>query len=94
MSDDNKDYLGGFVVTAGLGIEKYIKLFTDDNDDYSVIMLKVLADRLAEAATELIHEKVRKEYWGYAAKEDISTEDCIRDRYQGIRPCPRISRLS
>lgn len=88
QSGNIQDYIGGFVVTAGLGIEKYIKRFTDDNDDYSAIMLKVLADRLAEAATEFLHEKVRKDYWGYASKEDISIEDSIREKYQGIRPAP------
>jgi len=88
QQDSNQDYIGGFVVTAGLGIEEHIKHFTDENDDYSAIMLKVLADRLAEAATELLHEKVRKDYWGYAVAEDISIEDSIRERYQGIRPAP------
>ena len=87
-SDKYQDYIGGFVVTAGLGIEEHLKRFTDENDDYSAIMLKVLADRLAEAATELLHEKVRKEYWGYSANENISVEDSIRERYQGIRPAP------
>ena len=82
------DYLGGFVVTAGLGIEEHLKRFTDENDDYSAIMLKVLADRLAEAATELLHEKVRKEYWGYVSDENISIEDSIREKYKGIRPAP------
>jgi len=85
---DKEDYIGGFVVTAGLGIEEHIKRFTNNNDDYSAIMLKVLADRLAEAATELLHEQVRREYWGYAKDENISIEDSIRERYQGIRPAP------
>lgn len=88
QSDNYQDYLGGFVVTAGHGIEEHLKRFTDENDDYSAIMIKVLADRLAEAVTELLHEKVRKEYWGYAANEDISIEDSIREKYQGIRPAP------
>jgi len=87
-SENYVDYIGGFVVTAGHGIEKHIKRFTDNNDDYSAIMLKVLADRLAEAATEMLHEKIRKEYWGYTADEDISIEDSIREKYQGIRPAP------
>lgn len=83
-----KDYIGGFVVTAGLGIEEHLQKFKVANDDYSAIMLKVLADRLAEAATELLHKKVRKEYWGYAKDENLSIEDTIRERYQGIRPAP------
>ncbi len=87
-NDAYTDYIGGFVVTTGLGIEKYIDKFTDDNDDYSAIMLKILADRLAEAATELLHEKVRVNYWGYAFDEDISIEDSIREKYRGIRPAP------
>ena len=87
-NDNYVDYIGGFVVTAGLGIEKHIKNFTDNNDDYSAIMLKVLADRLAEAATEMLHEKVRKDYWGYAVNENITIEDSIREKYQGIRPAP------
>ena len=87
-STDNTDYLGGFVVTTGIGIEEHIKRFVDDNDDYSAIMLKVLADRLAEAATELLHEKVRKEYWAYAPDENIKIEEKLREKYQGIRPAP------
>ena len=82
------DYLGGFVVTAGLGIEEHLLRFQDDNDDYSAIMLKVLADRLAEATTELLHSKVRKDYWGYAVDENLSVEETIREKYQGIRPAP------
>jgi 5-methyltetrahydrofolate--homocysteine methyltransferase len=85
---NKKDYLGAFVVTAGLGIEKHINGFIDANDDYSAIMLKVLADRLAEAATELLHEKVRKEYWGYSKIEDLGIEAMLREKYQGIRPAP------
>lgn len=88
ISDNSTDYMGGFVVTAGHGIEKHLKRFTDENDDYSAIMLKILADRLAEAATELLHEKVRKNYWGYAADENIEVEDKLREKYQGIRPAP------
>ena len=87
-STDYTDYLGGFVVTTGIGIEEHIKRFVDDNDDYSAIMLKVLADRLAEAATELLHEKVRKEYWAYAPDENIKIEEKLREKYQGIRPAP------
>ncbi|MFK5856285.1 MAG: methionine synthase [Bacteroidota bacterium] len=87
-NDKYVDYIGGFVVTAGLGIEKHIKRFIDENDDYSAIMLKVLADRLAEAATEFLHEKVRKEYWGYSPNESIVMADKLREKYQGIRPAP------
>lgn len=82
------DYMGGFVATAGLGIEKHLKRFADENDDYGAIMLKVLADRLAEAATELLHEKVRKEYWEYAADENIDIENMLMGKYWGIRPAP------
>ncbi|MAE08138.1 MAG: methionine synthase [Bacteroidetes bacterium] len=88
QSSNKEDYIGGFVVTAGLGIEKHLKRFNDENDDYSAIMLKVLADRLAEAATELLHEKVRKEYWGYAPNENFEVKDKLREKYRGIRPAP------
>lgn len=80
------DYLGVFAVTAGVGIEKKLKEFEEDQDDYSSIMLKAIADRLAEAFTELIHLKVRKEYWGYAPEEGLSIEELILEKYQGIRP--------
>ncbi|MCK4853258.1 MAG: B12-binding domain-containing protein, partial [Bacteroidales bacterium] len=80
------DYLGVFAVTAGLGIEEQLKIFEKDHDDYSSIMLKSLADRLAEAFTELLHAKVRSEYWGYQPEEKISLEDLILEKYQGIRP--------
>jgi 5-methyltetrahydrofolate--homocysteine methyltransferase len=85
-SSGRMDYLGVFAVTAGIGIEKQLKIFEEDNDDYSSIMLKALADRLAEAFTELLHEKVRKEYWGYQPGENLSLEDLILENYQGIRP--------
>jgi 5-methyltetrahydrofolate--homocysteine methyltransferase len=80
------DYLGVFAVTAGLGIEEQLKKFEADHDDYSSIMLKALADRFAEAFTELLHEKVRREYWGYQPGEKMSLEDMILEKYQGIRP--------
>ncbi len=80
------DYLGAFAATAGIGIEKKIKEFEDNHDDYSSIMLKALADRLAEAFTELLHEKVRKEYWGYVPDENLELEDLLLENYQGIRP--------
>ncbi|MFC2116022.1 methionine synthase [Bacteroidota bacterium] len=80
------DYLGLFAVTAGLGIEKQLKKFEAEHDDYSSIMLKALADRLAEAFTELLHKKVRSEFWAYSPKEELSLEDMILEKYQGIRP--------
>ena len=80
------DYIGGFAVTAGLGIDHYLKEFEADHDDYSSIMIKALADRLAEAFTELIHTKVRRQYWGYAPDENLSLEDMLLEKYQGIRP--------
>ncbi len=82
------DYVGAFAVTAGLGIEPHLKKFVDNNDDYSAIMLKVLADRLAEALAELLHYRVRKEFWGYAAGETLSVKEIIREKYRGIRPAP------
>jgi 5-methyltetrahydrofolate--homocysteine methyltransferase len=82
------DYAGAFAVTAGIGIETKLAEFAAQHDDYSAIMLKALADRLAEAATEWLHQRVRKEYWGYAAGETLSSEDLIAEKYQGIRPAP------
>lgn len=83
-----KDYVGGFAVTAGLGIDEHIQRFEADHDDYSSIMLKALADRLAEALAEYMHEKVRKEIWGYAKNEVLDNESLIKESYQGIRPAP------
>lgn len=82
------DYLGGFVVTSGIGIDAHIKRFEDNHDDYSSIMLKALADRLAEALAEFMHAQVRCKYWGYAANEVLSNEDVIAEKYRGIRPAP------
>ena len=82
------DYLGGFAVTAGIGIEEHVARFEADHDDYQAIMLKALADRLAEAIAERIHERVRRELWGYAADEELGNEALIAERYQGIRPAP------
>jgi 5-methyltetrahydrofolate--homocysteine methyltransferase len=82
------DTMGLFAVTAGKGIEPWVKSFEDDNDDYSSIMLKILADRLAEAFAEFLHEKVRKEYWGYAKDEELSLPELLKESYQGIRPAP------
>lgn len=83
-----RDYIGGFAVTAGIGLEKWVKQFEADNDDYNAIMMKILADRLAEAFAELMHAKVRKEFWGYAPVENLSLEEILREKYQGIRPAP------
>ncbi len=83
-----KDYVGLFAVTAGLGVEKKEKQFLDDLDDYSAIMFKALADRLAEALAEQMHQRVRTDLWGYAANEALSNEDLIKEKYQGIRPAP------
>jgi len=85
---NKQDYLGGFAVTTGIGIEKLIEKFEKDHDDYSIIMIKSLADRLAEAFAELMHEKVRKELWGYALGETLSEEELIKEKYVGIRPAP------
>jgi 5-methyltetrahydrofolate--homocysteine methyltransferase len=82
------DYIGMFAVTAGIGIEKYEKRFEDAHDDYSSIMLKSLADRLAEAFAEHLHERVRKDLWGYVADETLSNEALIKEAYRGIRPAP------
>ena len=83
-----EDYIGTFAVTAGIGIEEHIERFEADHDDYSSIMLKALADRLAEAFAERMHELVRKELWGYAADESFSNIEIIKEKYQGIRPAP------
>ena len=82
------DYIGMFAVTAGLGIEKHEQRFEAAHDDYSSIMLKSLADRLAEAFAEYLHERVRKDLWGYASSEDLSNEALIKESYAGIRPAP------
>jgi 5-methyltetrahydrofolate--homocysteine methyltransferase len=82
------DYIGLFAVTAGLGTEKIEKRFIEANDDYSGIMFKSLADRLAEAFAEYMHERIRTDLWGYAAAESLSTERLINEEYQGIRPAP------
>jgi len=83
-----KDYIGMFAVTSGLGIEKHEKRFEDAHDDYSSIMLKSLADRLAEAFAEYLHERVRTDLWGYQPNETLSNADLIAEKYIGIRPAP------
>ena len=80
--------MGAFAVTAGIGIEKWEQYFKEKYDDYNDIMLKALADRLAEAFAERLHQKIRKEFWGYAPNENISNEDLVREKYRGIRPAP------
>jgi 5-methyltetrahydrofolate--homocysteine methyltransferase len=82
------DYIGAFAVTAGIGIEKKLEEFERRNDDYGAIMLKALADRLAEALAELLHKRVRTEFWGYARGEDLDNAALIREEYRGIRPAP------
>ena len=83
-----RDYIGAFAVTAGIGIDGHIDRFEDDHDDYHSIMLKALADRLAEAFAERLHELVRKDLWGYASDETLDNEALIDEKYQGIRPAP------
>jgi 5-methyltetrahydrofolate--homocysteine methyltransferase len=83
-----QDYVGLFAVTTGLGAEKKDKYFMDDHDDYSAIMFKALADRLAEAFAECLHHRVRTDLWGYAAQESLTPEELIAEKYQGIRPAP------
>lgn len=85
-SSHRTDYIGAFAVTAGIGADELAKEFRENNDDYSAIMVKALADRLAEAFTELIHAKVRRELWGYASGENLSMDDLLMERYKGIRP--------
>ncbi|MGZ3944038.1 MAG: methionine synthase [Mucilaginibacter sp.] len=82
------DYFGGFAVTTGIGCDELVAKFEKDYDDYNSIMAKALADRLAEAFAEKMHELVRKEYWGYSKGEQLSTDDLIKEEYQGIRPAP------
>jgi 5-methyltetrahydrofolate--homocysteine methyltransferase len=82
------DFIGGFAVTAGLGEEEHIKRFEAEKDDYSAILIRSLADRLAEAFAERLHERVRKEFWGYAPDENLSNVDLIKESYRGIRPAP------
>jgi len=82
------DYVGAFAVTAGIGLDVLTKAYEADNDDYSSIMVKALADRFAEALAEWLHERVRKEFWGYVPNEAFSNEELVRENYRGIRPAP------
>lgn len=85
---DILDYIGGFAVTAGLGVEEWAVNFEKELDDYNAILIKILADRLAEAFAERMHERVRKEFWGYVREENLEVNSMIREEYQGIRPAP------
>ncbi|MCA9407891.1 MAG: methionine synthase, partial [Candidatus Omnitrophica bacterium] len=82
------DYIGGFAVTTGFGLDELVRKYEHDHDDYKSIMVKALADRLAEAFAEHLHERVRKEFWGYAPQENLTNEELIDCKYQGIRPAP------
>jgi len=82
------DFIGAFAVTAGIGIESWVKMYEKQHDDYNAILMKALADRLAEALAEYMHEKVRKEIWGYVPSEQLNKEALIDEKYQGIRPAP------
>ncbi len=88
LDSGKDDYLGAFAVTAGIGIEALLEKFDSQHDDYNSIMVKALADRLAEAFAELMHQRVRKEFWGYDADEQLGNEELIKETYQGIRPAP------
>ncbi len=83
-----EDYMGAFAVSSGFGVDELVKVYDADHDAYNSILLKAVADRLAEASAEYLHEKVRKEYWGYAADESLDNDALIRESYQGIRPAP------
>jgi 5-methyltetrahydrofolate--homocysteine methyltransferase len=86
--DPGRDYFGMFAVTTGIGLEKLVEKHKANHDDYSEIMAKALADRMAEAFAELVHEKVRKELWGYATNEQLTNDELIEEKYEGIRPAP------
>src|SRR5262249_43073160 len=82
------DHVGAFMVTAGIGVDAVAEQFKAKNDDYSSLMLKALADRLAEAFAERLHQRVRKEFWGYARDEALANDALIAEKYRGIRPAP------
>ncbi|MBG8554276.1 methionine synthase [Hymenobacter guriensis] len=88
LETGRQDYIGGFAVTAGIGIEKLLDKYEKEHDDYSSIMVKALADRLAEAFAERLHQRVREEFWGYDPAENLSNEDLIQEKYKGVRPAP------
>jgi len=86
--DNIPDHIGAFAVTTGIGLEELVTKYEKDHDDYKAILVKSLADRLAEAFAEHLHEKVRREYWGYAGNESFSNEELVKEKYIGIRPAP------
>ena len=88
ISPNGDDHIGMFTVTAGHGLEKLVEQFESDHDDYNAIMVKILADRFAEATTEWLHKKIREDNWGYGSDEIYSNEELIKEKYQGIRPAP------
>jgi 5-methyltetrahydrofolate--homocysteine methyltransferase len=88
LESGREDYIGGFAVTAGIGIEPLLEAYERDHDDYNSIMLKAIADRLAEAFAERMHERVRTEFWPYVSDEQLSNDQLIKEDYQGIRPAP------
>ena len=88
LESGREDYIGAFAVTAGIGIETLLEKYEREHDDYSSIMVKALADRLAEAFAELMHKRVRTEFWPYATNETLTNEQLIKEAYQGIRPAP------
>ncbi|MCV2883175.1 methionine synthase [Aestuariibacter sp. AA17] len=88
ISSQTPDYVGAFAVTAGIGEDELAKAYEEAGDDYNAIMVKAVADRLAEAFAEYLHEQVRKEFWGYSPNESLSNDELIREKYQGIRPAP------
>jgi len=88
LESGREDYIGGFAVTAGIGIEPLLEAYERDHDDYNSIMLKAIADRLAEAFAERMHERVRTEFWPFASNEQLSNDQLIKEDYQGIRPAP------
>ena len=88
MGNGGTDYIGGFAVTTGIGADELAAEYAAENDDYTAIMVKALADRLAEAFAEHMHERVRKEFWAYEPAETLSTVDLISEKYRGIRPAP------
>jgi 5-methyltetrahydrofolate--homocysteine methyltransferase len=83
-----EDYIGGFVVTTGIGLDEHVQRFEADHDDYNSILIKALADRLAEALAEYMHQEVRRKHWGYATEETLTNEELIKETYRGIRPAP------
>ena len=82
------DWIGAFAVTSGIGVKQLVNKYEEQNDDYSAIMIKAIADRLAEAFAERLHRRVRKEFWGYVPNENLSNDDIIKEKYNGIRPAP------